>query len=506
MPPESRFADRYRLTETLGRGGMGEVWKAYDERLNRWCAIKLLRQMQDGATAERFSREARTLASLRHPGVVDVYDYGVAADRPYLVMELLPGPSLAQLLREQGPLPIETVRRYGAQAADALQAVHDAGVIHRDIKPGNLVVDSSGSIRLVDFGIALGSSTDNPLTELGAIIGSASYLAPEQATGGRADARSDLYALGCLLMTLLTGKPPFDDDAPVEILGRHLNEAPVRPSDRRAQIPADLDQLVMDLLAKSPAQRPASAAEVAYRLSGGTRPRPGPVPLPVRSGPIDTRVSGTRAVTPAAAVGPGRGAPRRRRGLAPLGIAVVVALGAVTIGWALTRPQEGGTSIPFVPPTAEPTPSATATRPPRPTPSPSAPTPLAPLTPPPPQEFPRPTKPAVIPPIIPPIIPPAPTQEPTRTPEPEPTPTAELDALRDAVEQAAIAEASVKDDLRSRVAAIRAAAESGRSDDAVDLVDEFTEQVGELEGTGALDPDTATALRNAAADLRAALT
>src|SRR5581483_5006461 len=124
----TRFADRYRLTETLGRGGMGEVWRAYDERLNRYCAIKVLRQMEDAASAERFSREARTLASLRHPGVVTVYDYGVDSGRPYLVMELLPGPSLAEMLRENGPLPIEDVRRYGAQAASALQAVHDANV------------------------------------------------------------------------------------------------------------------------------------------------------------------------------------------------------------------------------------------------------------------------------------------------------------------------------------------------------------------------------------------
>ncbi|MGQ0632714.1 MAG: serine/threonine-protein kinase [Sporichthyaceae bacterium] len=505
MPPESRFADRYRLTETLGRGGMGEVWKAYDERLNRWCALKLLRQMQDGATVERFSREARTLASLRHPGVVDVYDYGVWGDRPYLVMELLPGPSLAQLLREQGPLPIETVRRYGAQTAEALQAVHDAGVIHRDIKPGNLVVDEGGSLRLVDFGIALGSATDNALTELGAIIGSASYLAPEQATGGRADARSDLYALGCLLMTLLTGKPPFDDDAPVEILGRHLNEAPPRPSDRRAEVPADIDQLVIDLLAKAPENRPGSAAEVAHRLTGGARMRPGPVPLPPRgTAPIVSGASGTRAMAP---VGDPRGGPRRRRGgLIALGIAVAVALGAGTIGWALTRTEEGGTSIPFVRPTVEPTPSAPPTRPPRPTRTATTrPTPGAPLTPPPPQEFPRPTRTAVIPPIIPPIFTPAPTQEPP-PPEPEPVPTAELNALQGAVEQADIAADADRDDLLARVAAIRTAAEGNRRSAAIDLVDDFTEQVGELEGTGALDPDTATALRSAAADLRSALT
>ena len=190
------------------------------------------------------------MASLRHPGVVTVYDYGVEDGRPYLVMELLPGPSLAQLLTEGGPLPVELVRRYGEQAAAALQAVHDAAVVHRDIKPANLVLDNTGAVRLVDFGIALGATLEAGLTEHGAIVGSAAYLAPEQATGGRANARSDLYSFGCLLMSLLTGKPPFVDDAPVDVLGKHLSDAPPRPSSRRAEVPGDLDLLVLDLLAQ----------------------------------------------------------------------------------------------------------------------------------------------------------------------------------------------------------------------------------------------------------------
>jgi serine/threonine-protein kinase len=366
----ARFAERYRLTESLGKGGMGEVWRAYDERLNRYCAIKVLRQMEDPATAERFSREARTLASLRHPGVVTVYDYGVDAGRPYLVMELLPGPSLAELLRSSAPLEIDTVRLYGSQVASALQAVHDAGVVHRDLKPANVVLDNTGSARLVDFGIALGATFEATLTEHGAIIGSAAYLAPEQATGGRANARSDLYSFGSLLMTLLTGKPPFTDDTPVDILGKHLSETPPLCSSRRADVPADLDALVAELLAKRPEERPANCAEVARRLGGGrtTRPSPGPVPMPTRTfggaaPPPDVpngRIGATAQLPPpppptSHAARPGMGDKRVLLAV----LAAVLALGLGGAAWALTRSNDSGPAPVPVPPVVTPTPTPT---------------------------------------------------------------------------------------------------------------------------------------------------
>ena len=367
----SRFAERYRLTESLGKGGMGEVWRAYDERLNRYCAIKVLRQMEDPATAERFSREARTLASLRHPGVVTVYDYGVDSGRPYLVMELLPGPSLAELLRSSGPLEIDTVRRYGAQTAGALQAVHDAGVVHRDLKPANVVLDNTGSARLVDFGIALGATFEATLTEHGAIIGSAAYLAPEQATGGRANARSDLYSFGCLLMTLLTGRPPFTDDTPVDILGKHLSETPQLCSARRPEVPADLDALVADLLAKRPEDRPTNCAEVARRLVSdkSTRPSPGPVPMPTRTfggaAPPPGATNGRSGATaqlppppppPSHAASPGMGGKRT----VFAALAALVALGLGGAAWALTRSHDSGpTPVPVPPVTSTPTPTET---------------------------------------------------------------------------------------------------------------------------------------------------
>ncbi|HUR72827.1 MAG TPA: serine/threonine-protein kinase [Sporichthya sp.] len=422
--PSSHIANRYRFVDTLGRGGMGEVWRAFDERLNRPCAIKVLRQTQDAATVERFSREARTLASIRHPGVVIVYDYGVDNDRPYLVMELLPGPSLAELLKTEGPLPIESVRRYGAQAASALQAVHEAGVVHRDIKPANLVIDSSGLCRLVDFGIALGSVADHTLTEHGAIIGSAAYLAPEQAVGGRADMRSDLYGFGCLLMTLLTGRPPFDDDSPVEILGRHLNDSPPRPSDRRPEVPTDLDDLVMQLLAKQPEYRPASAAEVAARLGGvpGGRRLPGPVPMPPRTTQPQPVYASAAAMTATMAT-PVHAT--RGRDLRPLLVVIglLALLGAGAAGWALTQGGDSpGTQVPFVADTPTPTPSpvplATVIAPPGATPIGPPPTPNPLATPvPTPQPTPTP-RPVII------VLPtPAPTPAPTPTPPPPPTPT-----------------------------------------------------------------------------------
>jgi serine/threonine-protein kinase len=433
----ARFAERYRLTESLGKGGMGEVWRAYDERLNRYCAIKVLRQMEDPATAERFSREARTLASLRHPGVVTVYDYGVDSGRPYLVMELLPGPSLAELLRSSGPLEIDAVRLYGSQVAGALQAVHDAGVVHRDLKPANVVLDNTGSARLVDFGIALGATFEATLTEHGAIIGSAAYLAPEQATGGRANARSDLYSFGCLLMTLLTGKPPFTDDTPVDILGKHLSEPPPLCSSRRPEVPPDLDALVAELLAKRPEERPANCAEVARRLGGGrgTRPSPGPVPMPTRTfggaAPPPDGPNGRSGVTaqlppppppPSHAARPGAGNKRVLVG----GLAAVIALGLAGAAWALTRSNDSGPApVPLAPvvtetptPTETPSPVETFAPPPTITSNPElSPPPLLPL----PEDTPAP------------VVTPTPTPTPTgglpifpfpTTPNPEPTSTA----------------------------------------------------------------------------------
>jgi serine/threonine-protein kinase len=375
--------------------------------------------------------------------VVTVYDYGVEDGRPYLVMELLPGPSLAQLLTDGGPLPVDLVRRYGEQAALALQAVHDAAVVHRDIKPANLVLDTTGAVRLVDFGIALGSTHEAGLTEHGAIVGSASYLAPEQATGGRANNKSDLYSFGCLLMSLLTGKPPFVDDAPVDVLGKHLSDAPPRPSSRRAEVPADLDLLVLDLLSKDPTDRPRDAAEVARRLSGGNkaaRVGPGPVPMPVRTfgglapetAPATPDIAATAILPPPPPPATHGAGGRRTALIAAIVLAALLGLGAVA--YALVNSGGDDTAPPVVPvptdtPTPTPTPTPTETSTPTPAPTATAPN----LTPPPlrplPTRTPTPTPSAqncflVFCPPEPPAPPetPAPTETPVETPVETPGP------------------------------------------------------------------------------------
>lgn len=269
---------RYRLGAPLGRGGMAVVWRAQDEMLGREVAVKTLDLTgpdSDNA-GERFRREARATAALNHPHIVTVYDTGVEDHTAYLVMELLPGPTLAEQVSDSGPLPVEEVRIIGEEVASALQAAHDAGIVHRDIKPGNIAYSGDGTAKVLDFGItqivdeALGQG--HQLTMTDTIVGTAEYLAPEQATGQRVDARADLYALGCVLTTLLTGRPPFSAPTPVAILMKHAHDLPSDVRDLRPDTPADLATLIAGLLAKDPAHRPQSGREVAELLRSHRAP------------------------------------------------------------------------------------------------------------------------------------------------------------------------------------------------------------------------------------------
>ena len=268
---------RYRLGAPLGRGGMAVVWRAEDEMLGREVAVKTLDLTgpdSDNA-GERFRREARATAMLNHPHIVTVYDTGVEDHTAFLVMELLPGPTLGEEVRDSGPLPVDEVRTIGYEVAGALQAAHDAGIVHRDIKPANISYAADGTVKVLDFGItqivdeALGH---HQLTMTDTIVGTAEYLAPEQATGQRVDARADLYALGCVLTTLLTGKPPFTAPTPVAILMKHAHDVPADVRDARPDTPADLAALVTALLAKDPAHRPQSGREVADLLRSHRAP------------------------------------------------------------------------------------------------------------------------------------------------------------------------------------------------------------------------------------------
>ncbi|MGI5286517.1 protein kinase domain-containing protein [Nonomuraea polychroma] len=293
------IAGRYQLIELIGRGGMAEVWRGLDQRMDTFVAIKLLNPLTGGvAAAERFAREARAAAQIVHRNVVTVLDVGHDTERRYLVMELLSGRSLADELAARGRLPIDQACALLAQAAAGLAAAHQAGVIHRDIKPANLHQTADGTLKVVDFGLAHVAGETARLTTVGTIVGTAAYLAPEQIDGTGGEAASDLYALGCVAYELLCGRPPFIGTPP-ELIYQHVHHTPDAPRRHRPDLPAELDQLIMALLAKNPAQRPAGAEEVQrvlIRLAG-----PG-------------RVPGWHAAPAAAAVPPAPCPPAARAG------------------------------------------------------------------------------------------------------------------------------------------------------------------------------------------------
>ncbi|WP_017601464.1 serine/threonine-protein kinase [Nocardiopsis lucentensis] len=335
------LSSRYRLEEQVGSGGMGTVWKATDTLLNRPVAVKLLHpsQMAEPTARQRFRTEGRITAGLSHPGIAQVYDYGEEDGRAFLIMELVVGEPLSQLLREQGRLSPDRTLDFVCQSAQALAAAHARGVVHRDIKPGNLLVTGEGQIKLTDFGIARGDMSVT-LTQTGMVMGTAQYISPEQASGRPASAASDLYALGVVAYECLAGQPPFTGDNPVALALAHTrDEPPELPDD----IPADIDDLVSALLLKDPDERPASASEVAHmaaviRSNSGTGPptpsagfgsvaRTAVVGAVPDTGPVRGRTADQEIVTPGDQGDSARlsGASRRRVSL-PVVLAAVVAM------------------------------------------------------------------------------------------------------------------------------------------------------------------------------------
>lgn len=266
-------AGRYRLEGVLGRGGMATVHAGTDIVLDRPVAVKILDLglAGDPLLEERFRREARATAALNDPGIVTVYDAGVTDDTAFIVMERLPGRTVADTLREQGPLPVPQARSIAAQVAQALSVAHAAGIVHRDIKPGNIAYtsDSGTTVKVVDFGITQlldRSQEHQPLTRTDTVIGTAEYLSPEQGVGEAVDERADLYALGCVIYAMLTGQPPFTGPTAVVVLLAHQQQHARDVRELRPDVPADLAALVDRLLAKDPRDRPASAAQVAEAL------------------------------------------------------------------------------------------------------------------------------------------------------------------------------------------------------------------------------------------------
>ncbi len=293
---DTLFDGRYRIVRKLGAGGMADVYLAEDQELGRRVAIKILndRHANDDQFIERFRREAKNAAALNHPNIVSIYDRGEAEDTYYIAMEYLDGRTLKELIVGHGPAPVNVAIEYARQTLSALRFAHRHGIVHRDIKPHNVLVDREGRVKVTDFGIARAGTSQ--MTEAGSIVGTAQYLSPEQARGGEVDQRSDLYSLGVVLYELLTGETPFDGDTPVEIAMKHLSAVPRPPSQLRKDVPRDLDMVVMRALAKDPEDRYQSADEMEADLERVLRG------APVAAATSDSATQVMR-VPPAAAVG-----------------------------------------------------------------------------------------------------------------------------------------------------------------------------------------------------------
>ncbi len=273
MTTPQHLSDRYELGEILGFGGMSEVHLARDLRLHRDVAVKVLRAdlARDPSFYLRFRREAQNAAALNHPSIVAVYDTGEAetpaGPLPYIVMEFVDGVTLRDIVHTDGPLPPRQAIEIIADACQALNFSHQAGIIHRDVKPANIMITTTNAVKVMDFGIARAiADSGNSVTQTAAVIGTAQYLSPEQARGEPVDARSDVYSLGCVLYEILTGEPPFTGDSPVAVAYKHVGEDPIPPSQRYEGISADLDAVVLKALAKNPENRYQTAAEMRADL------------------------------------------------------------------------------------------------------------------------------------------------------------------------------------------------------------------------------------------------
>ena len=344
------LAGRYRLTDRIAAGGMGEVWRGEDDLLNRSVAVKLLPtgRAGDEAFLARFRAEARYAASLSHPGIARVYDYGESAEfgGAYLVMELVNGEPLSAILARAGRLSPDATLDIVSQAARALDAAHQAGIVHRDIKPGNLLVAAGGTTKITDFGIAtaVAAAQASHLTETGMVMGTAMYVSPEQATGAQVTEASDIYSLGVVAFECLAGHPPFTASEPLAIAFAHKHEpVPALPPD----VPQPVSDLVYHMLAKTPQERPGSVRLVADRadmlrdaLAMGEVSEPG-YPGATRA---DLPTAATGALPPAADTGPSRGRggfgyPRRasrRRQLVVAGSTAALCAAAAAAGLYLT--------------------------------------------------------------------------------------------------------------------------------------------------------------------------
>ncbi|SDK26687.1 serine/threonine protein kinase [Actinopolyspora mzabensis] len=363
------LSNRYEIEDALGYGGMSEVHRGRDVRLGRDVAVKVLRAdlARDPTFQLRFRREAQNAAALNHPAIVAVYDTGETDSEngplPYIVMEYVNGRTLRDIVKTEGPLAPRRAMEVMADASAALDFSHRHGIVHRDVKPANIMITDSGAVKVMDFGIARAVADGQAaVTQTAAVIGTAQYLSPEQARGETVDARSDVYASGCVLYELLCGEPPFTGDSPVAVAYQHVREQPGKPSDVNQQVPGELDAVILKALSKNPENRYESAAEMRtdlVRVLSGQRPK---APLvmseeertELAAGEAETtRVNEEREPRTAAAMPPDYDGDdedyarrRRRRWTIGLVTAACVAVFALLAGLALVMFNGGGSEEP----------------------------------------------------------------------------------------------------------------------------------------------------------------
>ena len=328
---------RYRLEALLGEGGMARVYQGLDLVLGRTVAIKVLAPPfdRDESFVARFRREAKAAASLNHPNIVAIFDTGSDAEAHYIVMEFVDGATLHEVIAREAPMPVERASGILASVCGALAAAHRVGVVHRDVKPGNVMLTRAGHVKVADFGIARTGDAET-LTRSGVVLGTASYVAPEQARGGPVDARTDLYSLGCVAYEMVTGQPPFPAESALAALYRHVNDPVIRPAEI-GPVPPAIESVILRCLEKDPDDRYQSAGELADAIRSaaivpGLGPITEPVVLPDRTAELPpVEPSGLRSD----AAFPRRGA------LIAWAVAALIALGLILLGIAVTAGRPG---------------------------------------------------------------------------------------------------------------------------------------------------------------------
>jgi serine/threonine-protein kinase len=336
------YSGRYELTHLVARGGMAQVYRAMDRQLDRPVALKVLfpELSVDKTFVERFRREAQAAANLSHPNIVPVFDWGEDDGTYFIVMEFVDGRPLSAVLRDPQRLPPGQIAQIGASVAAALAFAHRHGVVHRDVKPGNVLITPEGEVKVTDFGIARAVNTEESLTQTGAVMGTAAYFSPEQAEGKGVDARSDIYSLGVVLYEAAVGRPPFSGDSPVAVASKHVRDAPMPPREVNPAVPAALEAVIMKAMAKDPEARYASAEEFRADLLRFADGRPveavdaGVTSVMAAAGvtSVMTSTGRTMAVPPAAVPPGGQEDDERRRRtgwLIALLVLLLVALGVI---------------------------------------------------------------------------------------------------------------------------------------------------------------------------------